>query len=169
MRTPKMKYDCPLGNMPLGKQRTLHEDILRSLGGVEAIARRLGVAPSMAVTSYGIQPNYYSAIALMMRDAGYRHITVHDLLATLHEREEREQKEKFERDTAHFEEWWDNLHARAESEWIRKNGAGAAWWELRPENRPVLVTDLPAPIAIADAATPHADVADAALPIADAA
>jgi hypothetical protein len=138
---------------PHGRQRVIHEDIVMSLGGADAIGRRLGVAPWAVVGWDGIAPRYFSAVALMMRDAGYCHVTVGILLDAqdeVLEQNAQDAAEQAKRAAAQISAWQDDSNAKAEVAWVLKNGRDAAWWALRPENVPDDADS--APEALEDAA-----------------
>jgi Meiotically up-regulated gene 113 len=141
---PVAKRGERFDDTPRGRRRALHHDIIHALGGADMIARRIGVAPWVVVLADGISPWFLSAVALMMRDAGYRHVTgalLLELKNAEHEQAENERQEARDRVAARDAADADSRTAHAESLWILKNGVGAAWWELRPENRPPLAAN----------------------------
>lgn len=117
-----------------GAKDALHDEVRHLLGGFDELARRMGVAPYV-VAGRWLAPAYHSAAVLMLRDAGHHHIGIADLVrvhAALADEQEDEAADRAETRRAAAA---DLRGETAEREWIAKNGAAAAWWELRPENR----------------------------------
>lgn len=128
---PKRKRPEP--DTPYAKRNAFHEDVFLALGREDAIGRRLGVAPWEACEWHSIKSKYYSAVALLMRDAGYKHVTV-DIFLELDQLVDEAFKEATRRNAIAERK---RITTQREAIWVEKHGRDAAWWPLtEPETAP---------------------------------
>jgi hypothetical protein len=148
---PKGKREGTYPETAYGRRRALHDEVRHCVGGFDAIARRIGVAPWIVADWDGLDSGYFSAAVLVMRDQGHDHITI-DMLWTADEDVEREEEARAREATDTENERLHERHESCEKEWIKKHGAAGAWWELYQGNQPTEPQPVAEPEPLADAA-----------------
>lgn len=128
---PFPKRQSGSGCLAYTQRSDLHEEIVSELGGVNAVAKRIGVAPWVLCNHVHIDPKYFSAVALLMRDAGHMHVTVDLLLeieAACNAEMMRSEAEMIANKDAGIKKFRDERFAGLQSAWIDTHGRETAWW-----------------------------------------
>jgi T5orf172 domain len=126
---PGVKRQWPHADTAWGRRCAIHQDALAIIGGVDALARRLGLPPWKVESGFLIDRHCYSAAVLMVRDAGHYHITVEKLLELDREDAEQSAANSLRVQAAQKTKY----HADREAIWLNKHSRDEAWWPLVAE------------------------------------
>ncbi len=121
-----LKSGAEFADTPHGRRQRMSAEILELLGGATALAKRLGIPPWHVNGWSGMPSDQRSAIALLCRDVGRYDITV-AVLKKLDDEYSDELAQKRDRDAAALRLKHDRW---SQTEWLKKNPAANAWWDM---------------------------------------
>lgn len=139
--TRRGAFGGPSGGRPtqaFQREFHLHNDVLALAGGLNALARRIGVPPWDVGDEHRIKPEYWPAAVMAARDVGRIDVSL-SLLQAFREASnaatrarEAEIKASELRKAANYRSHRDKL-------WIQENGGTEKWWDDSAAHHPFLI------------------------------